>query len=185
MTEERDLMTMTADVVVAYVAANKIPSGDLAALISSVHSALASAEQPEQVAEAAPTKLTPAQIRKSVTPDALISFVDGRPYKSLKRHLSVNGLTPEEYREKFGLPRDYPMVAPAHSAHRSALAKQAGLGNSRAAPAPEPVVEAVPEPTPAPPAKRGRKPKALAQAEQHQQAKPPAFGIHPDDEEFT
>ncbi|MHB8286808.1 MAG: Ros/MucR family transcriptional regulator [Caulobacteraceae bacterium] len=104
VTEERDLMTMTADVVIAYVGANKIPSTDLAALISSVHTALASAEQPEQLAEAAPTKLTPPQVRKSVTPDALISFVDGRPYKTLKRHLSVNGLTPEEYREKFGLP---------------------------------------------------------------------------------
>lgn len=92
-------------------------------------------------------------------------------------------MTPEEYRERFGLPRDYPMVAPAYSAHRSALAKQAGLGNPRAATAPEPVVEAVPEPAPAP--KRGRKPKVQAQAEQHQQEQRPSFGIHPDDEEFT
>ncbi|MHB8286022.1 MAG: Ros/MucR family transcriptional regulator [Caulobacteraceae bacterium] len=185
MTEERDLMTMTADVVVAYVGANKIHSSDLAALVASVHTALAGAEHPEKPVEAAPTKLTPAQIRKSVTSDALISFVDGRPYKSLKRHLSVNGMTPEEYRETFGLPRDYPMVAPAHSAHRSALAKQAGLGNPRAAPAPEPVVEAALEPSPAPPAKRGRKPKAQAQAEHHQQEQRPALGIHRDDEEFT
>lgn len=181
MTEDRDLMTLTADVVVAYVGANKISSGDLAGLIASVHSALASADQPDTPVPPA-TKATPAQIRKSITPDALISFVDGNSYKSLKRHVGVAGMSPDEYREKFGLPRDYPMVAPAYSAHRSALAKQAGLGNARVAPAPEPVAETVPEPTPV---KRGRKPKAQAQAEQHQQAQQPTFGIRPEDEEFT
>lgn len=107
MTEDRDLMTLTADVVVAYVGANKIPSGDLAGLIASVHSALASAGQPDTPVEPAATKATPAQIRKSITPDGLVSFVDGKSYKSLKRHVGVAGMSPDEYREKFGLPRDY------------------------------------------------------------------------------
>ena len=67
----------------------------------------------------------PAQIRKSITPDALISFIDGKPYKTLKRHLTGNGMTIEQYRERFGLPRDYPSTAASYSAQRSALAKSA------------------------------------------------------------
>jgi predicted transcriptional regulator len=73
-------------------------------------------------------KLTSAQIRKSITEDGLVSFEDGRRYKTLKRHLAVRGLTPAQYREKWGLAHDYPMVAPSYSAKRSALAVSLGLG---------------------------------------------------------
>ena len=101
----------------------------------------------------------------------MTSFIDGRSYKSLKRHLSTNGLTPDEYRERFGLPKDYPMVAPAYSAQRSELAKSIGLGRKAAATTPAP--EAEPAPAAAAPAAetetadtpdkkptRGRRPKA-------------------------
>ena len=73
-------------------------------------------------------KATPAQIRKSVTPDALISFEDGKSYKTLKRHLTLRGMSPAEYRERWGLTRDYPMTAPSYSARRSELARSLGLG---------------------------------------------------------
>jgi predicted transcriptional regulator len=94
-------------------------------------------------------KPTPAQIRKSVTPDALISFIDGKPYKTLKRHLSRNGLTIEQYRERFGLPRDYPSTAASYSAQRSELARSLGLGQQRrksAAPVQEPEEEPAEKP---------------------------------------
>ena len=70
-------------------------------------------------------------MKKSVTPDAIISLIDGKPYKSLKRHLTKQGLSPAQYREQYGLPRDYPMVAPNYAAKRSELAKQSGLGQQR------------------------------------------------------
>jgi predicted transcriptional regulator len=76
-------------------------------------------------------KPTPAQIRKSITPEALISFIDGKPYKTLKRHLTGNGMTIEEYRERYGLPRDYPSTAASYSEMRAALAKSFGLGQQR------------------------------------------------------
>lgn len=82
-------------------------------------------------------KLTPSQIRKSIAPDALISFVDGKPYKTLKRHLSGAGKTIEQYRERFGLPRDYPSTAASYSEQRSALAKSLGLGQLRKNAAPK------------------------------------------------
>jgi len=74
------------------------------------------------------TRMTPAQVRKSLTPEALISFEDGRSYKTLRRHLAGRGLTPDQYREKYGLPKDYPMVSPNYSAMRSEMAKNLGLG---------------------------------------------------------
>ncbi|CAO4179540.1 ROS/MUCR transcriptional regulator protein [Methylorubrum populi] len=82
---------------------------------------------------AAPTepkveRATPAQIKKSITPNALVSFVDGKPYKTLKRHLSQHGLDPQSYRTRYGLPADYPMTAPSYSEQRSALARSIGLG---------------------------------------------------------
>lgn len=79
----------------------------------------------------------PAQIRKSITPDALISFVDGKPYKTLKRHLTGNGMTIEEYRERYGLPRYYPSTAGSYSEERSKLALALGLGNQRKKVAPK------------------------------------------------
>jgi predicted transcriptional regulator len=149
MAEQRaDLEALTADVVAAYVANNKIPVNELAGLISSVHTALSNAGQPEPEAAPEQTKATPAQIRKSITPDALISFEDGRSYKTLKRHLTLRGLSMEAYREKWGLPKDYPSTAPSYSAQRSQLAKSLGLGRKAA----EPSADAAPAK-----AARGRK----------------------------
>ena len=126
-----DYTDLTASLVAAYVTNNHIQTGEIGALIASTHAALTGLGSP--AASAAPTvdKPTPAQIRKSVTPDALISFIDGKPYKTLKRHLTGNGMTMEEYRERYGLPRDYPSTAASYSAQRSALAKSAGLGSQR------------------------------------------------------
>jgi predicted transcriptional regulator len=126
------MIELTADVVAAYVSNNNVPVADLPALISATFKALSAADQPAEAV--APTPAVP--IKKSVTPDFLISLEDGKKYKSLKRHLSGFGLTPDEYRTKWGLPKDYPMVAAAYSAQRSSLAKSLGLGRKAAAPAP-------------------------------------------------
>lgn len=120
-----------ADIVSAYVSNNHVAPGELPMLIASVQSAinrLAGDGASPQSPEAAVEKLTAAQIRKSVTPDALISFIDGKPYKTLKRHLTKHGLDPNSYRAKYGLPADYPMVAASYSEKRSGLARSAGLG---------------------------------------------------------
>ncbi|MEJ1938410.1 MucR family transcriptional regulator, partial [Nostoc sp. NIES-2111] len=141
-----------ADVVAAYVANNTVQVRDLPELISSVHASFKSAGSGKS-AEAESEPLVPAvPVKKSITPDFLISLEDGRKYKTLKRHLSGLGLTPDEYRAKWGLKPDYPMVAPSYAARRSELAKAAGLGQQRrqAPPAPEPAPAAT---------KRGRKPK--------------------------
>jgi predicted transcriptional regulator len=107
--ESSDLTSLTAEVVSAYVAKNAIRSADLPDLIASVHRALHGLSAP---AQAEPEKPEPAvSIRKSITPDFLISLEDSKRYKTLRRHLTGRGLTPEQYREKWGLPRDYPMVA--------------------------------------------------------------------------
>jgi predicted transcriptional regulator len=120
---------LVSDLVSAYVSKNSVPVGELPVLIQSVHTALGSLGKPS---EPEPVKLTPpVSIKKSVTPDHIISLEDGRPYKSLKRHLTKHGLTPEEYRRKWGLPPDYPMVAPSYAAQRSELAKSLGLGQQR------------------------------------------------------
>ncbi|MCJ2032094.1 MucR family transcriptional regulator [Methylobacterium sp. J-043] len=129
-TPDNDLLDLTAEVVAAYVTNNTVPARDLADLIISVHAALSglgASVAPASVEEEVQNP-TAAQIRKSVTPDVLISFVDGRSYKSLKRHLGTHGLTPDSYRARYGLPSDYPMIASNYAAQRSALAKQIGLG---------------------------------------------------------
>ena len=126
---------MTSEIVCSFVESNKIASNDLPALIKSVYGALnGAAVEPGAAEEVTPVKaLTPAQVRKSITPNGLISFEDGKSYKTLKRHLSVRGMTPADYRAKWGLPADYPIVAPAYSQARSAMAVSLGLGR-RAAP---------------------------------------------------
>ena len=118
----------TVNIVARYVVANHVPVAELPALIASVHAAIAGLGRvaPAEVEQV--EQPTAAQIRKSITPDALISFIDGRPYKTLKRHLTGHGLTPDSYRARFGLGADYPMTAPSYSAQRSALAKSLGLG---------------------------------------------------------
>ena len=120
-------------VVSAYVANNPVPASEMPALIATVHSALhglATGAPPASPEEPEVRKATPSQIRQSITPDALISFVDGKPYKTLKRHLTSRGLHPDSYRQRYGLPKDYPLVAPNYAAQRSALAKAIGLGQS-------------------------------------------------------
>ena len=128
---------LTAEIVSAYVSNNSVRPADMAQLIASTHAALSGLGSSAAPAAPAVDKPTPSQIRKSVTPDALISFIDGKPYKTLKRHLTGNGLTIEEYRERFGLPRDYPSTAASYSAQRSALAKSLGLGQQRSMSAPK------------------------------------------------
>jgi predicted transcriptional regulator len=123
-----DLVQLTADIVSAYVTNNTIESGQLSKLIEEVHLALVRA--PAAAAEPEQKPLVPAvPIRKSITPDYIVSLEDGRKFKSLKRHLAgTYGMTPDEYRAKWGLPRDYPMVAPNYAKARSELAKSMGLG---------------------------------------------------------
>ena len=125
------LAEMTSEVVAAYVTKNHIQPTELTALIASVHATLgglSKASEPEISAEP-PKPAVP--IKKSITDEYLISLEDGRKFKSLKRYLSILGMTPAEYRAKWGLPSDYPMVAPAYAAKRSELAKTIGLGRKR------------------------------------------------------
>src|ERR671910_1287041 len=128
-TRTPDFNALTAEVVSAYVANNSLRPADIPDLIASVHRALQGLSAPPQ---AEPEKREPpVSIRKSITPDFLISLEDGQRYKTLRRHLTGRGLTPEQYREKWGLPRDYPMVAPNYAKQRSELAKALGLGQIR------------------------------------------------------
>ncbi|AWN42644.1 MucR family transcriptional regulator [Methylobacterium durans] len=128
-----EFIGLAADIVSAFVSNNPVSVAELPALISNVHRALnglASGTSQAPVEEV--EKPTPSQIKKSITPDALISFVDGRPYKTLKRHLAGHGLDPYSYRQRYGLPNDYPMVAASYAAQRSELAKAIGLGRAGA-----------------------------------------------------
>lgn len=125
--EQNELISRTAEIVSAYVSKNPIPTSSLSALIGSVHESLTGlANGPKEVEP----ELTPAvPIKKSVQNDYIVCLEDGKKFKSLKRHIGVHyGLTPDEYRRKWGLAADYPMVAPAYAAARSALAKEMGLG---------------------------------------------------------
>lgn len=149
MAEENgdNLRDLVAEVAAAYFSNSHVAVGEISSVIEQIARSLgavggdATSAAPAEESEAPPRRLTAAQIRKSITPEALISFEDGRPYKTLRRHLRVKGLTPEQYREKWGLPSDYPMVAASYSAARSKMAKDLGLGarrGSAAAPAPAP-----------------------------------------------
>ncbi len=123
-----DTIELTVDVIAAYVSNNPVPVSELPSLIAQVHQSLAGLST---ASETTPLeKLTPAvPIKKSVTPEYIVCLDDGKKFKSLKRHLKTTfGITPEEYRAKWNLPVDYPMVAPAYAAARSELAKKMGLG---------------------------------------------------------
>lgn len=125
-----DYTSLTADLVSAYVANNTVSRSDLPALITSVHASLKALGQPKPAEPERPEPSVP--IKKSITPDYIISLEDGQRYKSLKRHLKGRGLTPEQYRQKWGLPVDYPMVAPNYAKQRSELARSMGLGRKPA-----------------------------------------------------
>jgi predicted transcriptional regulator len=131
--DELDLTAWTADIVAAYVAHNVLSAEKLPEFIGAVHQALSQAAAYE--IEPPKDELIPAvPVKKSITNDYLICLEDGKKFKSLKRHLKSDyDLSPEAYREKWGLPRDYPMVAPAYAAARSDLAKTMGLGRRKAA----------------------------------------------------
>jgi predicted transcriptional regulator len=141
MSEEKghDLRDLVAEVAAAYFANSHVAIGEISTVIEHIARSLggvgesaANTTAAEDVA-APERRLTSAQVRKSVTPEALISFEDGRSYKTLRRHLATKGLTPEQYREKWGLPKDYPMVSANYSAARSQMAKALGLGARRQA----------------------------------------------------
>ncbi|WP_448581115.1 MucR family transcriptional regulator [Thermaurantiacus sp.] len=127
---ENDLLALTSDIVSSHVANNSVAVGDVPQLIQSVYAALAALARPEAAPAPRPEPAVP--IRSSVKPDYIVCLEDGKKLKMLKRHLmTAYGMTPEQYRAKWGLPADYPMVAPNYAEARRALAKQIGLGTSR------------------------------------------------------
>ncbi|MGU3661151.1 MucR family transcriptional regulator [Methylobacterium fujisawaense] len=137
-----DTIGTTANLVAAYVCNNSVPASELPALIASIHMAITglgtgavAIQATEEVA-----KPTASSVRKSISDEGIVSFIDGKAYKTLKRHLTSHGMTPQQYRERYGLPQDYPMVAPAYAAKRSELARAIGLGQvgtKQAKPEPE------------------------------------------------
>ena len=149
-TDNQELITLTADIVAAHVSNNSVPTAEVGSLIQSVYSALQ--QVGTNVAEPQAEKPKGAvSARASVKPDYLISMIDGKQYKMLRRHISQHGYSPESYRETFGLPRDYPMVASNYAEQRRALAHKIGLGRKPR------TADAVEAPKP-----RGRKPRAEA-----------------------
>lgn len=138
-----DLLQLTAGIVAAHVEHNSVHAADLPTLIKAVHGALANLGTPE--AQTEPEKPVGAvSARKSLAdPNRILSMIDGKAYTTLKRHLGLHGYTPESYRETFGLPRDYPMVAAAFSERRRAIAKEIGLGARRAEQAVAPALKQV------------------------------------------
>jgi predicted transcriptional regulator len=127
------LIELATQIVAAYVTKNAVEQADLPRLIAEVHRALEKAAAAPAPSSTAAAELKPAvNIKRSITPDYLICLEDGKKFKSLKRHLRTHfKLTPEQYREKWGLPSDYPMVAPNYATSRSKLAKNMGLGQKR------------------------------------------------------
>lgn len=127
-----DLVELTTDLVSAYVSNNPVPLADLPSLIEQVHQALSNLETGVKASPPEEKPVPAVPIKKSITPDYLICLENGKKFKSLKRHLSSqHGMTPDEYRAKWNLPADYPMVAPGYAAARSQLAKEMGLGRKK------------------------------------------------------
>jgi len=145
MTDQSSILELTAEIVASHVSNNNVATADVATLISSVFTALTNAEQPP-VVEAA--KAEPAvPVRSSVKHDYIVSLESGKKMKMLKRYLMTNySMTPDQYRAKWGLAKDYPMVAPAYAATRQELAKKIGLGRKKVVEAVESVEEAIAKP---------------------------------------
>ena len=158
---DTDVLRLTAKIISAHVRNNQVAVDALPQLIQSIHRSLAVTGTSESAP--APTPLTPAvPVRKSVFPDHIVCLEDGKKLKMLKRHLQASyGMTPQQYRETWGLPADYPMVAPNYASHRSSLAKQAGLGRKPGSAAPEEIEE--PDLPVQPPVTRGRARRARGQ----------------------
>jgi predicted transcriptional regulator len=130
--ESSNAIELAAEIVAAFVANNSLPTVELPALIHSVHAALARLASGQVNTAPLVEKQEPAvSVRKSLTPDFLVCLDDGKKFKSLRRHLRTLGMTPDQYRVKWSLPPDYPMVAPNYAAVRSEMAKRIGLGQMR------------------------------------------------------
>ena len=128
-TDQSALLVMTTGIIANFVANNRVSPDELPGLVTMVHGSLSHlGGDPEPEETEAPARLTPAAIRKLIQPDGIVSLIDGRKFKSMKRHLSLQCFTPESYRAHFSLPKDFPMVSPEYAAQRSALAKSMGLG---------------------------------------------------------
>ncbi|SEG71376.1 Predicted transcriptional regulator [Methylobacterium sp. 190mf] len=128
---ELNLPALAGEIVAAYISNNPVPAPELPKLVRDVHGALVglisgSGAIPTPLDEV--RKVTTTQIRESIQPDGIVSFIDGKSYKTLKRHLTAHGLDPHSYRARFGLPADYPLVATSYAERRSALARAIGLG---------------------------------------------------------
>jgi len=157
---ETELLTLTAQIVSAHVRHNALQPEALPALIRSVHATLANIGGAMPMPAEKPQPSVP--VKRSVFPDYIVCLEDGKRLKMLKRHLqTAYNMTPDQYRERWGLPHDYPMVAPKYAAHRSTLAKSIGLGRKAAPEIVEPAIEEE-EPPPPPVVRRGRKPKNAA-----------------------
>ena len=153
---EPDFTAMTVQLLSAYFANNQVPASDISGIIETTRTAL---ERKAAVATPAEPDHVPAvSIRKSLASrDHIISLIDGKPYKSLKRHIGRHGLTPAEYRERYSLAKDYPMVAPGYSEQRREVAQRLGLGRKKVDASDVPVAAEPETPVAAAPAKRGRK----------------------------
>ena len=155
MTDTNMLIDLTADIVSAHVSNNSVAVGDLPSLIQQVHTALAALGAP--AVEAPQEKVPVVSVRASIKPDSLVCMECGSKQKTLKRHLqTAHGMAPDQYRKDYGLPNDYPMVAPEYSERRSGMAKARGFGRKKGETAPAAA------PAGAPKAARGRRKKAPA-----------------------
>ncbi|MEE7492288.1 MucR family transcriptional regulator [Methylobacterium oryzae] len=119
---------LVCKIVAAYVSNNAVPASDLPAFIDRMHDAIKGFSSGDATGLTAGSRPSATEIRTSVQEEGIVSFIDGKAYKTLKRHLTAHGLHPQSYRERYGLPADYPMVAPDYARRRSALARQIGLG---------------------------------------------------------
>lgn len=125
----QDIMGMTADITAAHVSKNTVAVSDVPTLITSIYQALRALDTPSQAIIDKPKFIPAVSRQKSLAnPNFIISMIDGKPYKMLRRHLSRNGLTPDTYRERYGLPKGYPMIAPAYAERRREIALKVGLG---------------------------------------------------------
>ena len=148
MADQNQLITLTADIVAAHVSSNSVAVGDVANLVQRVHEALAGLGQAP--AEEPQSKMPVVSVRASVKPDYIVCMECGNKQKTLRRHLqTAHGMTPDQYRADYGLPREYPITAPNYSEQRRSMAKTIGLGRKKAAQ----------EAAPAPAKRRGRKPR--------------------------
>ena len=158
--EREDLIAITADIVAAHVSNNSVAIGDVAGLVQRVHEALAGLSAPGAAASEPEAKTPVVSLRASIKPDYIVCMECGRKQKTLKRHLqSAHGMSPDQYRTDYGLPRDYPMVAPNYSQRRGELARASGLGRKRT---PEPAQSG--DQAPKPKGRRGGRPRKDASA---------------------